>query len=144
MSYHYMDSPRRNKAISIPSQLAKFMGPTWCPTGPCRPPWDGPHVGPMNFAIRDHTGTTVFILRRAPVCAACCVQCRSMITDIGMAVCNLWYGLMVRNWIFRSSELVNLLLDRSNQVWVWLCLIAMVTSPLRGEFTWSRMKKYLN
>ena len=33
------------------SQIAKFMGPTWGPPGSCRPP-DGPHVGPMNLAIR--------------------------------------------------------------------------------------------
>ena len=35
-----------------PSQIAKFMGPTWDPPGSCRPQ-DGPHVGSMNLAIRD-------------------------------------------------------------------------------------------
>ena len=37
---------------SIPSQIAKFMVPTWGPPGSCPDP-DGPHVGPMNPAIRD-------------------------------------------------------------------------------------------
>ena len=41
-------------------QIAKFMGPTWGPLGFCRPQMgpvlgrqdpDGPHIGPMNFAI---------------------------------------------------------------------------------------------
>ena len=34
-------------------QIAKFMGPTWGPPGSCRSAPDGPHVGPMNLAIRD-------------------------------------------------------------------------------------------
>ena len=29
------------------------MGPTWALSAP-----DGPHVGPMNLAIRDHTNLT--------------------------------------------------------------------------------------
>ena len=33
------------------AQIARFMGPTWGPPGSCQPP-DGPHVGPMNLAIR--------------------------------------------------------------------------------------------
>ena len=32
-----------------PSQIAKFMGPTWGPLGSCRP-----QLGPMNLAIRDY------------------------------------------------------------------------------------------
>ena len=32
----------------ITSQIAKFMGPTWVLSAP-----DGPHVSPMNLAIRD-------------------------------------------------------------------------------------------
>ena len=36
------------------TQITKFMGPTWDPPGSCRPP-DGPHVGPMNLAIRVST-----------------------------------------------------------------------------------------
>ena len=35
--------------LYIPSQIAKFMGPTRGPPGSCRP-----QMGPMNFAIRDH------------------------------------------------------------------------------------------
>ena len=38
---------------SATSQIAKFMGPTWRPTWALSVP-DGPHVGPMNLAIRDH------------------------------------------------------------------------------------------
>ena len=34
----------------IPTQIARFMGPTWDPPGSCWPP-GGPHVGPMNLAI---------------------------------------------------------------------------------------------
>ena len=34
----------------VSPQIAKFMGPIWGPPGSCRP--DGPHVGPMNLAIR--------------------------------------------------------------------------------------------
>ena len=37
--------------IGMHNQIAKFMGPTWGPSGSCRPP-DGPHVGPMNLAMR--------------------------------------------------------------------------------------------
>ena len=37
--------------IGMHNQIAKFMGPTWGPSGSCLPP-DGPHVGPMNLAIR--------------------------------------------------------------------------------------------
>ena len=32
------------------TQIAKFMGPTWGPSGSCGSP-DGPHVGPMNLAL---------------------------------------------------------------------------------------------
>ena len=52
--------------FSKPSQIARFLGPTRDPPGSCRPqlgpmlaPWtllsaiSGPHVGPMNLAIRD-------------------------------------------------------------------------------------------
>ena len=37
------------------SQIAKFMGPTWVLSAP-----DGPHVGPMNLAIR---GWVIWSLR---------------------------------------------------------------------------------
>ena len=30
------------------TQIARFMGPTWGPSGSCRP-----YVGPMNLAIRE-------------------------------------------------------------------------------------------
>ena len=33
--------------VLMPTQIAKFMGPTWGTPGSCRP-----QVGPMNFAIR--------------------------------------------------------------------------------------------
>ena len=36
-------------AIFLTTQTAKFMGPTWVMSAP-----DGPHVGPMNLAIRGH------------------------------------------------------------------------------------------
>ena len=39
------------------TQITKFMGPTWGRTGPCRPQM-GPHVGPMNLAIREPTVVT--------------------------------------------------------------------------------------
>ena len=40
--YHYCDIKW------VTSQIARFMGLTWGPPGPCRP-----HVGPMNLAIKD-------------------------------------------------------------------------------------------
>ena len=36
--------------VHIVSLIARFMGPTWGPTGTGHDP-GGPHVGPMNFAI---------------------------------------------------------------------------------------------
>ena len=36
-------------AIFLTTQIAKFMGPTWVMSAP-----NGPHVGPMNLAIRGH------------------------------------------------------------------------------------------
>ena len=33
------------------TQIARFTGPTWGPPGSCQPQV-GPHVGPMNLAIR--------------------------------------------------------------------------------------------
>ena len=50
-----------NKPLPQPiaiSQIAKFMGPMWSPPGADRPP-DGPHVGPMNLAIRDKKTTII-------------------------------------------------------------------------------------
>ena len=37
----------------LPSQIARFMGPTWGPPAWALSAPDGPHVGPMNLAIRD-------------------------------------------------------------------------------------------
>ena len=34
--------------VFIPTQIARFMGPTWVLSAP-----DGPHFGPMNLAIRE-------------------------------------------------------------------------------------------
>ena len=54
-------------ALCEGTQIAKFMGPTWGPPGPYRPQM-GPHVSPMNLAIRGiyqspkdfpHTGTVM-------------------------------------------------------------------------------------
>ena len=42
-------APQRDR-----SQKTKFMGPTWDPSWVLSAP-DGPHVGPMNFAIRGYT-----------------------------------------------------------------------------------------
>ena len=43
---------------STVSQIAKFMGPTWVLSAP-----DGPHVGPMNLAIRDIIPQALTLLR---------------------------------------------------------------------------------
>ena len=40
----------KNAQSLVPSQIAKFMGPTWGPTWVLSAP-DGLHVGPMNPAI---------------------------------------------------------------------------------------------
>ena len=41
----------KTDAFEATSQIANFMGPTWGPTWVLSAP-DGPHVGPMNLAIR--------------------------------------------------------------------------------------------
>ena len=57
------------------------MGQTWGPPGSCRPHPGGPHVCPMNLAIRD-TISTAF-----KVCTAAYIQkhtqklCRDVSTD---------------------------------------------------------------
>ena len=43
-------SSKHIRMIGLPTPIAKFMRPTWGPPGSCGP--DGPHVGPMNLAIR--------------------------------------------------------------------------------------------
>ena len=41
---------KQSISFPAPTQIARFMGPTWGPPGSCRPRWA--HVGPKNRVIR--------------------------------------------------------------------------------------------
>ena len=51
----YLEYNQKSQCVRKASQITKFMGPTWGPPGSCRPQI-GPHVGPMNLAIRGVEG----------------------------------------------------------------------------------------
>ena len=40
-----------DESLNTSETASQFMGPTWAHLGPVGP--DGPHIGPMNLAIRD-------------------------------------------------------------------------------------------
>ena len=64
---------------SIHPQIAKFMGPTWVLSAP-----DGPHVGPMNLAIR------VWNIKANDMCRIIVVTCWIDHYSIVLTACGVW------------------------------------------------------
>ena len=76
--------------VQLEAQIARFMGATWGPPGSWRPP-DGPHVGPMNLAIRTANGyAPVFRPLFNLLCLSDAIRCwRCSSTSVQLIVCHL-------------------------------------------------------
>ena len=110
------------------SQIARFMGPTWGPPGSCRP-HVGPHVGPMNLAIRNclHIHPLLPVHPRGLFYQAGLVK-----TSIEIRVCISSY-IHVKQWDVITHPRPNLnggLFKPPLKLWYgWESLIAIFMGP---------------
>ena len=90
-----------NSRAIEPSQIAKFMGPTWGPPGSCRP-----QMGPMNLVIRDPTSPKLCTREISHNKSFCKQKCAYMCTFL-LQNCALWDMGLVYCGICATGQFAN-------------------------------------